>query len=398
MTNRIVGRVALVLGLCQAITSAELAVQTNFPGGSAAVSEIDEEAQLIVVDPTLHLTKGWRCWWYFKVAGVRPNQPLIIDIGEAPWATPDRAHFSLDNQTWAHTEPGKRDGKRIRYQLSIDATEVWLAWGPPFVPADAHALVDDAAASSKAATAFNFCHTRERWETPALRITAPEGIAADRQVVWIQARQHAWEAGSSWVAKGLIDWLVSDDRSAAALRERAEIVVVPIMDIDNVRRGAGGKDQQPRDHNRDWSAAPHWRSVATAQKHLRAADEAGRLALFIDLHNPGAQDRQPYFYISPTTELSPIGRQNLANFLADAQTEIVGPLRFSGRTVESGAKYDPRAWNRISKNWVTANCDQKVVSVTLETAWNTKASTIDGYEAVGRQLGKTIGRYFLRTP
>lgn len=371
---------------------AELSVDIDFPGGSGVASEIDHDGQRIVIDPSDHPGKGWRCWWHFKVSGLNPAKPLVVDVGDAPWATPDRAHFSFDNENWAQTEPGIRVGKRISYKLSFqtDASEIWLAWGPPFTPPDALALVEATAKNSAAAEAFNLAETREGRPTPALRFRA-KGDASTRKFIWFQARQHAWEAGSSWVAKGLIDWLASED--AASLLQKAEIVVVPIMDIDNVQRGAGGKNQSPQDHNRDWSDKPHWNAVAAAQKHLRKADEEGRLVLFVDLHNPGAGEKQPYFYVPPAASLNRIGQARQAAFLEAVQQKMVGPLRFSGKTIESGPSYDPKNWTRISKNWVATNTSDDVVAVTLETAWNTKASTIEGYEAVGRQLGEAVARF-----
>ena len=59
----------------------------------------------------------------------------------------------------------------------------------------------------------------------------------------------------------MIEWLSSDDESAIALRRKAQIFVVPIMDVDSVEKGSGGKWQLPHDHNRDWSDKPYWNSV-----------------------------------------------------------------------------------------------------------------------------------------
>jgi hypothetical protein len=59
----------------------------------------------------------------------------------------------------------------------------------------------------------------------------------------------------------------------------------------------------------------------------------------------------------------------------------------------SGASYSPK-WREISKNWVTFNTAPHVVSLTLETVWNTPHGTPDGYRTVGRQLGLSIERYF----
>ena len=46
------------------------------------------------------------------------------------------------------------------------------------------------------------------------------------------------------------------ERRAAMRAYGAEIVLVPIMDIDNAATGNGGKDALPQDHNRDWSDQP----------------------------------------------------------------------------------------------------------------------------------------------
>ncbi len=367
--------------------AAELAVETGFPGGSGEVVSIDQTSGTVVLNPANHPDRGWRCWWYFRFTGITPGKKITLDVGEAPWATPNRATYSFDGgKTWHHSEEGTRNGKRIRYPLTFETETALVAWGPPFVPADAAALVETLAAASDDATVFSLCRTREDRDTPALRIGT-----IGKPLIWIQARQHAWESGASWVGKGFAEWIVSDAPEASTLRRNHEIVFVPICDIDNVYRGAGGKSQKPQDHNRDWSDAPHWNAVAAAQKEIRAAAGAGRLAMFIDLHNPGASDLFPYFYVPPADVLSDEGRASLAHFIKAAKTEMTGPLRFTGRVIESGARYDPKAWTTISKNWV-AGLGTPAVSITLETAWNTPASTTAGYQTVGQQLGLAIAR------
>lgn len=382
----LLGVAILHLGLGE--TRAEVKVHSDFPGGSGEVRSIDEESRLIVIDPADHPGKGWRCWWYVRIEGLEPGETWHLDVGEAPWATPDQPMLSEDGgETWKHGSPGQRDGKRIRYPLVAGEGSLLAAWGPPFLPSDGKALVEAMAEEAGSAEVFSLCTTREGRETPAIRF----GSGSGRPLLWVQARQHAWESGASWVAKGFGEWLVSDDPAAVALRDAAEVVFVPVMDIDNVHRGAGGKNQSPQDHNRDWTASPHWNAVAAAQKEIGAAAGAGRLAAFIDLHNPGAGNRFPYFYVPPADILAEGARANLSRFLVLAKEEITGPLRFTGQTIESGEKYDPKAWKGISKNWV-ALLGTDAVSVTLETAWNTQASTAEGYEAVGRQLGKALGR------
>ncbi len=375
-----------------------LTVNSDFPGGSGEGIEIDDAAHRIRLVPSTRKDRGWVNWWYVRVSGIRPNQTLTIEVGDTSWATPDRASLSVDNKTWQQTSPGKRVGKSIIYSIKVDAGEAWLAWGPPFVPSDAEALCKAAARESKHARAFELCRTREDCAVPALHIRQPGAADAERVGIWINARQHAWESGSSWVCRGLVEWLVSNDARAEALRKRADITIVPIMDIDNTAIGAGGKEQKPQDHNRDWSDQPYHRSVAAAQQSIRQMNAQGRFQMYVDLHNPGPGDREPYFYVSPKTMLSEVGWKNLNRFLDAARSEIRGPLKYRGATRESGLAYD-KNWQKISKNWVTKHTAEHVVSVTLETPWNTPHSTTEGYQQVGKELGLAIERYFrAKTP
>lgn len=367
-----------------------LTVSADFPGGSAVVQEIDQQARRVKIVPTPHVDRGWVCWWYCKISGIRPGETITLDVGDGVWATPDQATFSLDQRLWQHTAAGKRSGKRIVFAQQVDAAEAWFAWGPPFVPSDAQALVDEAAAACPAATTFELCRTREDRPVPALRVS--EAKPENRQGIWVQARQHAWESGASWVCRGFTEWLVSKDPRAAALRSKAEVVIVPIMDIDNVAIGAGGKNEKPQDHNRDWSDQPHHPAVAAAQREILRMNKAGQFDLFIDLHNPGAGDKNPYFYIPPPEQLTPLGQRNMQEFLAASKTELTGPLKYAGRTLVSGANYDPN-WRQISKNWIAAHTRDHVVPVTLETAWNTPFSTSDNYRQLGRELGLAIELY-----
>lgn len=149
---------------------------------------------------------------------------------------------------------------------------------------------------------------------------------------------------------------------------------------------------RPHDHNRDWSDTPHWPAVAAAMKHVMQLDREGRLELFIDLHNPGPSDLEPFFFTAPRDEMTSAGLGNLDRFLTAAREAITGPMPLGSRITESGGKYDP-AWQRISNTWVDANTAEHVVAVCLETPWNTPHSTTEGYRTVGRQLGQAVARY-----
>ncbi|QDU50387.1 M14-type cytosolic carboxypeptidase [Gimesia panareensis] len=407
--TRLIGLILFMVLLASSVRAGELAVSTDFPGGSAEVVEIDQRERSITVRPAGDPQFGWSCWWYFKVTGVQPGETLTVTVDasqlkqasgkklSASWALPERAAFRADGTNWLQTSPGTRDGDRCRWTQQVDAGQAWFAWGPAFVPSDAQALVDQLSREHEDVTAFELCKTRAGRSVPALVVSQTDANAGDRMVIWVQARQHAWESGGSWVGRGFIEWALSDDPLAVALREKADIYYVPIMDIDNVATGNGGKNQVPHDHNRDWSETPRWNAVQAAMKSLKQFDEQNRLVMFVDLHNPGANSKQPFFYIAPP-ELNTKRRKALQDaFIAVCREEMREPLKLDRSTPSTGPKYDKR-WKEISSNWVRSATREHVVGITLETCWNTPHSNPRGYMTVGRQLGRGIARYLKQDP
>ena len=281
----------------------------------------------------------------------------------------------------------------MRYEVTGTGRPLWIAWGPPFTPRDVDLLIADAERAYPAAKAFELAHSREGRPVRGLRISESTDAAAP--AVWIQARQHAWESGSSWVARGLVEWLISADADAIWLRRHAEIFIVPIMDVDNAATGNGGKEANPRDHNRDWDERPVYPEVAAAQRRLLEFSDAGRLALFIDLHNPAAGDARPFFFTSAPEVLGELAQRNQSTFLTCAIEHIKGPLPVEPTPRFTGPKYHP-LWKQISNAWVNTHGNPHTVAVCLETSWNTPHSTTEGYRTVGGQLGRTVSDYLRR--
>ena len=371
-----------------------LAVSSDFPGGSAEVLDLDPKNQRVRIQPKEYPKRGWVCWWYFKVDHVRKGEPITIEVDGRNFAIPKQAVYSRDGKTWQRTPDGVSKGKITRYTIKADSSTLWFAWGPPFTLANAQQLTQSVGKKYDFAQDFELCKTREGKSVPALFIAEPNNDlkADERKGVWIQARQHAWEAGSSWVARGFTEWLVSDHPEAKRLRQTCDIYIVPIMDIDNVERGAGGKRQEPQDHNRDWSDNPHWASVREAQKKILALDKKGQLDVFIDLHNPGPDARDSFLMVPPPDYAGPVRQRNLEKFSAILKDRVTGPIPYKGRNLISGKSYD-KSWRNISKNWICENTKSWVLSVTYEVGWNTPGSTADGYQQTGRLMGEALSRY-----
>lgn len=394
--------IALALLTCTS-GAAELRVSTDFEGGSAKVEAIDQAARVIRFMPGGDPQRGWPCWWYVRLDGVAKEERVTLDLAASDrptrnngqdtgkplassWAMPARATFSTDGKTWRHTGSGKRDGTRMRYEVIGTGGPLWVAWGPPFTPRDTDALLAEAEKLLPAAKSFELARTRADRPVRGLRVS--EATAPKPPGIWVQARQHAWESGSCWVARGFTEWLVSDDADATWLRAHAEIFIVPIMDVDNAATGNGGKEAAPRDHNRDWDDNPVYPEVAAAQKRLLALVKEDRLSVFLDLHNPAAGD-PTFFYVLENQLLKEpmIAARDRFIALAYGRISKIKPLiPMSNKPKTTGASYHP-LWRNISGNWVCMNGNPDTVSLCLETVWNYPNSTTEGYRAVGQQLG-----------
>ena len=284
--------------------------------------------------------------WYVRVDGLSPGQPVTLRVSANPaefskgqrlsrsWVQPEYAAISIDNLNWTQTPKSNNlAGGVVEYKFAAPAATIWLAWGPPFLPSHANALLNRITKRLPSAERFVLAKSRQGREVPALRIRS-NSSDRERPAIWIQARQHAWEAGSSWVGLGFIEWVAGDDRLANLLRETTDIYFVPIMDVDNVTVGAGGKNAKPRDHNRDWSDTPHYPEVAAAQKQILDLDAQQGLSLFVDLHNPGRNDRAPYFY-------GPIDLSDLKDERQQTLRRLACRLQSRDRTADEAASHVP---------------------------------------------------------
>lgn len=388
-----------------------LKVAADFEGGSVKVLAIEDSTRTISFTPGGDAVQGWPCWWYFRIDGVeagqvitlrlKPSDSVLTEPGAKPlagsWAMPTQATWSSDSHTWRHTDPGTLEGDTMTYTLAAESTSLFVAWGPPSTPQLVAGWVREWNAQLPAAKAETLCQSREGRPVPMLHLMEGDLPAASRLGIWIQARQHAWETGGSWVARGLGDWLTGSSPQAVWLRQHAEIFLVPIMDVDHTATGQGGKDAIPHDHNRDWTELPHWNETTSAMAKVKALIGEKRMDLFLDLHNPAPRD--PTFFFVLDDQYHPPGTLDSRNRFTELAFQRISAgepkIPMSDKLRPTGPKYHP-LWKQISANWVTMNGNPQTVAVCLETAWNTPNSTVEGYRAVGTNLGLAVEE-FLRT-
>jgi predicted deacylase len=109
--------------------------------------------------------------------------------------------------------------------------------------------------------------------------------------VFVRARAHPWEAGSSWVMQGLIERLLAGDEETAKFLRVYCVSVLPLANKDGVARGGTRFNLRGKDLNRNWDR-PADPAVspenAVLEKWLEREIAAGRKPdLAMELHNDG---------------------------------------------------------------------------------------------------------------
>jgi hypothetical protein len=170
------------------------------------------------------------------------------------------------------------------------------------------------------------------------------------------------------------------------------------MDVDNAAIGAGGKEAVPRDHNRDWAAEPIYPEVAAAQKMIRDIHTKHGLDVFIDLHNPGAND--PIFFFGPFAfeRMTGLQQRNYQRWIDLAAANITEPMPVKPKYRFATYVTTDEERGRMSSGWVRANTGDSTISVTLETGWNSPLMSVEGYGKVGAGLGRSLAAYIGENP
>ncbi|MGH9162981.1 MAG: M14-type cytosolic carboxypeptidase [Vicinamibacteraceae bacterium] len=243
-------------------------------------------------------------WFYFRLDGVAGRE-MTVDVtglhGEYNYKPHKgqglqhtRPVLSHDNRTWQHaadvTWLPEQSAIRVRFRAEKD--RIWIARQPPYTLQRLDRLLSDLRGHPdlKEQTIGKSVEGR-----PLLLLTVTDAETPDprKKVIWLMARQHAWESGTSWVAEGLLLFLLSKDPQAVRLRQRNIVKLIPICDPDGVARGGVRFNEHGYDLNRNWDAVDPTKmpEIASQRNTILGWVDSGRpIHLFLTLHNTESAD------------------------------------------------------------------------------------------------------------
>jgi len=348
---------------------------------------------------------GWsQVWWYFKLENVKPGEQLRLeldrDLPVSEGISP-QIYFSYDQKVWGLTDMGESaqiDSREFYiYKHTVRYNKVWFAYDLPYTPDHLDLLLSAEVNRNTSAEIFELCKSNKNRPVKAIKLGNPK--SKKKYGIWLQARTHAFESGSSWVLNELLRWLVSEDPMAQELLDCSTIVVVPIVDVDGVVEGRTGKNHKPHDHNRGWGIEPdYWPETSATKSILREWKAQNMLDMFIDFHGPG-NNCHPYFIV-PNADSLPYEKQrkNREVFFKVLKSKPLDDVARLGQSM-TDIHYSERLWDQMpssSREWVSKETTDHNISMSLEVNMNTPLSTLDGYRSEAITLGKAISNYFVQ--
>ncbi|MEW6305505.1 MAG: M14-type cytosolic carboxypeptidase [Verrucomicrobiota bacterium] len=247
-------------------------------------------------------------WFYFRLDRVQGRDitltltDFIGEYNDKPGAVPVDAEsfpmFSYNNRDWKHFPAMDWDNEKkeqtIRFKPEQDS--IWIALQAPYTWSDLLKLLADLERSPHAVVEV-IGKTAQNRDLHQVTVTNPKVPEVGKKTVWLQARQHAWESGTSFVMEGALRWVVSDDAKARALRDKVIFKFTPMLDPDGCATGKVRFNANGYDVNRHWNKVDlrhpellrQMPEIWYAKKAILAHHAAQPIALMVNLHNTNTE-------------------------------------------------------------------------------------------------------------
>ncbi len=197
------------------------------------------------------------------------------------------AVVSEDGRTWKSVALRVTPDNRVRMPIEMPGPVLYVARVEPYRLSDLERLLGEVK-GNPLVEVTPIGKTVEGRDLEVVRV----GNADAPYRVFVRARAHPWEAGTSWVAQGLIQRLLRGDDEAKQFLAHYCLYVMPMANKDGVARGRTRFNLNGKDLNRNWDKpadvqlAPENAALERWLDGMILRGKAPHLAL--ELHNDGA--------------------------------------------------------------------------------------------------------------
>jgi hypothetical protein len=196
------------------------------------------------------------------------------------------AVISQDDRNWKSVPLERLPGNRVQLTVRMTGSRLYIARVEPYRLSDLDKLLTSIR-TNRLVKIDLIGHTVEGRPLEIVRIGSRDALYR----VFLRARAHPWEAGSSWVAQGLIQRLLVDDEFSKKCLRRFCVYILPMANKDGVARGRTRFNLEGKDLNRDWDKPADARLCPenyALEAWLEAMIKDGEKPdLALELHNDG---------------------------------------------------------------------------------------------------------------
>ena len=334
-------------------------------------------------------------WYYFRVDGFQ-EQLLTIELtelvgeynyhyGTIPVSAEIRPVISYDQTHWRHLTDEEVQWNEadttLQFTFTPQHNTVWVAHLPPYTTEPLQQLLATYQ-NSPWVELDTMGHTPEERALQLMTITNPEIPIGQKKIVWLMARQHSWEAGTSYVMEGLICYLLDSTRGQALL-DSVVFKLIPMGDPDGVARGGVRFNAFGHDLNRNWDyVIPEEMPEIQAQK-MAIKDwlaEGHSVDLFMTLHNT-----KDDFVEGPDR---PVGHQLLEEMVTHSSFEAHEGLRIMKISTTLGK---PGRMTVFQGLWAELQIPAYLIELNVgEVEKLNRRRTVDDWLALGPKLAEAL--------
>ena len=235
----------------------------------------------------------------FYITGFHKSKGLYTSGAKIFWYSEKRA--LRDNISWTRGGdnysygilPGQKSKKKrstVSFEIEFPDNNdiIYLCYALPYTYSDLLRDVGNWTKESECVKSEVLCETAGGREIPLLTVTdeKSETKSEDKPYVFVTARIHPGESNASFLMRGFMSFLLSNEKEADNLRKKYIFKIVPMLNIDGVIEGFYRVSLSGNDLNRIWScpdAILHPDILNTKKLFAKLAAER-EVKMYLDFH------------------------------------------------------------------------------------------------------------------
>lgn len=293
-----------------------IAISSNFDGGNISVLSANNP-QDIKLEISHDNQSEFLQWFYFRLSGAcgLDCKLSIENASQTTYAKGWEGYSvatSHDLVSWYRT-PSTYDGRTLSWTLTPENDAVYFAYFAPY-SLDRHTKQLIHWSQQKGVCLERLGATLDGRDLDCLHVEPIDHGAgeSDRKQIWCVGRQHPGEPMAQWWMEGWMNRLLDEgDATSVALRNLADIHVVPNMNPDGSFRGHLRTNAHGVNLNREWADASMERSpeVFLVQQCMQQTG----VDFCLDIHGDEAL---PYNFIA--------GTEGVTNWNDERDEQLIG--------------------------------------------------------------------------